>query len=208
MTTYAELLSNCQQWTEDDSAEYLAAFPEIVARSEDRIFLDVPDLQHHRAVETGNFTSSNRLLSLTTTNLRKIQSLQVTSSSAEVFLQRREISYIDAYTPSSTTTGVPKYYARFSPTQIAVAPSPSSAYAYTLRYWAIPARLTSSNTTTTLGITYPDLLQKACLYESGLFLQQEEETIFPMWKADYESAAAKVVAEVQRSYAEDNLTGA
>ena len=172
MTTYTELLSNCQQWTEDDSAEYLAAFPEIVARSEDRIFLDVPDLQHHRAVETGNFTSSNRLLSLTTTNLRKIQSLQVTSSSAEVFLQRREI------------------------------------YAYTLRYWAIPARLTSSNTTTTLGTTYPDLLQKACLYESGLFLQQEEETIFPMWKADYESAAAKVVAEVQRSYAEDNLTGA
>ena len=205
MSTYAEIVTMLQNWNEDDSSEFSDSIPDILSRAEDRIFRMVPGLLDHRTVETGNMSTGNELVTTSATDVRGIRYFYITISSVKTFLEERKDEYIEDYWTNKTSTGVPKYYALHtattSGTTFLLAPVPKSAYAYTLKYTRIPTRLSSSNTTTYMSINHPDMLLKAALYESYIFLNREVQ-IRTELRGDFEAEASKLVSEVEANYQE------
>ena len=204
MSTYAEVTSILQNWNEDDSTEFSASIPDIIARAEDRVFRTVPGLLDHRTLETGNVSSGNSLFTTTATDIRGIRYLYLTISNVKTFLEERKDEYIEDYW-TSTNTGTPKYYALHtattSGTTFLLAPIPNTAFAYTLKYTRIPTRLSSSNTSTYVSVNHPDILIKASLYEASVFLNREAQAQTEL-RGDYEAEVRKLVAEVQSNYEE------
>ena len=204
MSTYAEVTSILQNWNEDDSTEFSASIPDIIARAEDRVFRTVPGLLDHRTLETGNVVSGNSLFTTTATDIRLIRYLYLTISAVKTFLEERKDEYIEDYW-TSTTTGTPKYYALHtattSGTTFLLAPIPNTTFAYTLKYTRIPTRLSSSNTSTYVSVNHPDILIKASLYEASVFLNREAQARTEL-RGDYEAEVRKLVAEVQSNYEE------
>lgn len=204
MSTYAEIVTILQNWNEDDSSEFSDVIPVIIERAEDRIFRAAPELLDHRTIETGNLVSGNSLFTTSATDVRGIRYLYITVSTVKTFLEQRKDEYLEDYW-TSTATGVPKYYAlqtaTTSGTTFLLAPTPNSAYAYTLKYTRIPTRLSSGNTTTYMSVNHPDILVKAALYESSIFLNREAQ-IRTELRGDFEAEVSKLVAEVQTNYAE------
>lgn len=204
MSTYAEIVSMLQSWTEDDSTEFTASIPDILARAEDRIFRTVPGLSDHRTLETGNVSSGNSLFTTSATDIRGIRYLYLTISNVKTFLEERKDEYLEDYW-TSTSTGTPKYYAihtaTTSGTTFLLAPIPNTSFSYTLKYTRIPTRLSSSNTSTYVSINHPDILFKAALYEASIFLNREAQTRTEL-RGDYENEVRKLVAEVQSNYEE------
>tara|TARA_R100001594_G_scaffold18406_1_gene36527 strand:- start:4181 stop:4804 length:624 start_codon:yes stop_codon:yes gene_type:complete len=205
MSTYAEIVSILQQRNEDDSTEFSNAIPEILARSEDRIFRSVPQILDHRTAETGTLTSGTNTVRTTATDVRGIRYLYLTVSNSTVFLEERKDEYLQDYWLNSTTTGQPKYYAldtaATNGTTLLLAPTPNTNFSYTLKYTRMPTRLSSSNTTTYVSLNHPDVLIKGAMYESSVFLNREAQMRQEL-RADFEAEVQKLNAEITASYSE------
>ena len=205
MSTYAEIVSILQQRNEDDSTEFSNAIPEILARSEDRIFRSAPQILDHRPAETGTLTSGTNTVRTTATDVRGIRYLYLTVSNSTVFLEERKDEYLQDYWLNSTTTGQPKYYAldtaATNGTTLLLAPTPNTNFSYTLKYTRMPTRLSSSNTTTYVSLNHPDVLIKGAMYESSVFLNREAQMRQEL-RADFEAEVQKLNAEITASYSE------
>lgn len=205
MSTYAEIVSILQQRNEDDSTEFSNAIPEILARSEDRIFRSAPQILDHRTAETGTLTSGTNTVRTTATDVRGIRYLYLTVSNSTVFLEERKDEYLQDYWLNSTTTGQPKYYAldtaATNGTTLLLAPTPNTNFSYTLKYTRMPTRLSSSNTTTYVSLNHPDVLIKGAMYESSVFLNREAQMRQEL-RADFEAEVQKLNAEITASYSE------
>ncbi len=70
-------------------------------------------------------------------------SWQITTSGSESFLLQKDVNFLREYTPASTTTGLPKYNARFDEDNFILAPTPDSNYTIQLNYFYRPASLTA-----------------------------------------------------------------
>ena len=210
MTTYSALITDLQEWAEDDSEEYVTALPDIVARAEDRMFLDAPNILEFRTEETGNVTISTKTFTTTATDIRAIRYIYLTVGTTNTFLEARKDDFIDDYAATPATTGVPKFYclqsASTSGTTILLGPTPDTAYSYTLKYTRMPTRLSTGNENTFLGDNYPSVLFKAAQFESSIFLHKED-AMKALLKSEYDSQVAKLVAEVDRSYLEEDPVG-
>ena len=204
MSTYAEVLALLQDWNEDDSSEFSSAIPDIIARGEDRVFHSIPGLLNYRTSETGTMTSGNNSFTTTATDIRAIRYLYMTISNVKTFLEQRTDEYIEDYW-ISTNTGTPKFYAlqtaTTSGTTFLVGPIPNTNFSYTLKYTRIPTRLSASNTSTYLSVNHPNILFKAALYESGIFLNRDPQMRTEL-RGDYEAEAQKLSTEVQGNYQE------
>lgn len=206
MTTYTELVADMQEWNEDDSAEFVAAIPDIIARAEDRIFADIPKLRSFRTLETGTLVSGTATFDPTAADIRTIRSLHITVSGSEAQLVRRTDTFIKDYWPDPSSTGQPKYFAEINETTVLMAPTPDDAYPYTLRYTRRPTGLSSSNANTFLGGNYPTLLHKSAYLETGIFLR-EPQTEIAARQAEYSGIMGKLAVEVEKGYLDENTSG-
>ena len=67
------------------------------------------------------------------------------------FLLEKDVNFIQEYHPNSSTTGTPKYYARFDIDNFIVAPTPNSNYTTQLHYYYRPTSLADSTIALTVG---------------------------------------------------------
>ena len=106
-------------------------------------------------------------------------SLQITTSGSEGFLLQKDVNYLREYTPLSTTTGVPKYYARFDTNNFIVAPTPNSNYTLELHYYYRPASITAGadSGTTWLSTNAPFALLYGSLIEAYYYMKGEPDVI-------------------------------
>ena len=83
------------------------------------------------------------------------------------------------YTPASTTTGLPKYYARFDTDNFIVAPTPNSNYTLELHYYYKPASLTAGadGGTTWLSSNAPFALLYGSLFEAYVYMKGEKDVL-------------------------------
>tara|TARA_R110002126_G_scaffold772_1_gene4792 strand:+ start:391 stop:1026 length:636 start_codon:yes stop_codon:yes gene_type:complete len=210
MTTYSALITDLQQWAEDDSTEFQTSLPDIVALAEDRIFLDAPNILEFRASETGSLSSSTKTFTSAATDIRAVRYIYLTISGVNTFLEARKDDFIEDYASTSATGGVPKFYclqnSGTTGTTFLVGPTPNSAYSYTLKYTRMPTRLSTINATTFIGNNYPSIIFKAAQFESSIFLHKED-TMKALLKSEYDSQIAKLVAEIDRSYLEEDAIG-
>ena len=148
--TLATLKTAIQDYADNSETSFVTNLPNFIKAAEEKIFKGV-DLDIFRKNVTSAFTSSDQFLTVPTDYLASF-SLQITTSGSEGFLLQKDVNYLREYTPLSTTTGVPKYYARFDTNNFIVAPTPNSNYALELHYYYRPEVLLPVQTVEQRGL--------------------------------------------------------
>ena len=175
--TFATLKTAIQDYTDNSETVFVNNINNFIKASEEKILKSV-DLDYFRKNVTSALTSSDEFLTVPTDYLASF-SLQITTSGSESFLLQKDVNFLREYTPASSTTGLPKYYARFDEDNFILAPTPDSNYTIQLNYFYRPASLTagSDSGTTWVSTNAPFALLYGSLVEAYTFMKGEPDVI-------------------------------
>ena len=175
--TFATLKTAIQDYTDNSESTFVTHLPDFIKAAEEKILKSV-DLDYFRKNVTSALNSSDQYLSVPSDFLAAF-SLQITTSGSESFLLQKDVNFLREYTPAASTTGLPKYYARFDTDHFLLAPTPNSAYTVELHYFYRPASLTagSDSGTTWLSTNAPFALLYGSLIEAYTFMKGEPDVI-------------------------------
>jgi len=175
--TLATLKTAIQDYADNSETSFVTNLPNFIKAAEEKIFKGV-DLDIFRKNVTSAFTSSDQFLTVPSDYLASF-SLQITTSGSESFLLQKDVNYLREYTPASSTTGLPKYYARFDSDNFIVAPTPDSNYTLELHYYYRPASITAGadSGTTWLSTNAPFALLYGSLIEAYYYMKGEPDVI-------------------------------
>ena len=175
--TKATLTTAIQDYTDNSETTFVNNIPNFVKAAEEKILKSV-DFDYFRKNVTSTLTSSDQFLTVPTDYLASF-SLQITTSGSESFLLQKDVNFLREYTPASTTTGLPKYYARFDENNFILAPTPNSAYTIELHYFYRPTSLTAGadGGTTWLSTNAPFALLYGSLVEAYSFMKGEPDVL-------------------------------
>jgi hypothetical protein len=118
-------------------------------------------------------------------------------------LERRDLSYLEAYWPDITLRGTPRYWAMQDETSIVLAPVPMAALTALAEYTRLPTVMSQANPGATwVSTNYPDLLFDACM----IFMQGYQKNYGSgddpqgggFWEAQYKVHLAGAAAEEAR----------
>jgi len=183
--SYSDLRTNIRNYTEVSSTVLSDSVIEnIVLNAEYRIFRDVP-MDAYRASTTGNLVTNQDYVNVPAGALvvRAVQVYTSTSvtTGSNVFLEKKDMTFLEEYVSANTSTGKPKYYAmkggatgNTSSTSgaILLAPVPDSTYEYQIHYNRIPDKLEATdNETSFISLNFPNGLLYACLVEAYGYLK-------------------------------------
>ena len=205
MTTYSELVTQIREYCEVDSNVFTTTIVnDFIEHAESKIFRQI-DFDVFRKYQTATLTSGDAFVGMpgnTPTSFAYIRAVNIFSPSGSlggltdnerVFLEKRDASFINEYSPNRTSTGVPKYYANWDNDTIILAPAPNAAYTIELAYNAQETGLSSSNTTTWVSTNAPQLLLYACLIEAFKFLKNPD--MVAMYNQAYQELTSPLAAE-------------
>ena len=183
--SYSDLRTNIRNYTEVSSTVLSDSVIEnIVLNAEYRIFRDVP-MDAYRASTTGNLVTNQDYVNVPAGALvvRAVQVYTSTSvtTGANVFLEKKDLTFLEEYVSANTSTGSPKYYAmkggetgNTSSTSgaILLATVQDSTYEYQIHYNRIPDKLEATdNETSFISLNFPNGLLYACLVEAYGYLK-------------------------------------
>ena len=175
--TLATLKTAIQDYTDNSESTFVTHLPDFIKASEEKILKSV-DLDSFRKNVTSTLTSSDQYVNVPSDYLASF-SFQITTSGSESFLLQKDVNFLREYTPAATTTGLPKYYARFSEDHFILAPTPNSNYTVELHYFYRPASLTAGadSGTTWISTNAPFALLYGSLIEAYTFMKGEPDVI-------------------------------
>ena len=175
--TLATLKTAIQDYTDNAETTFVNNLPNFIKATEEKIFKSI-DLEIFRKNVTSALTSSDQFLTVPSDLLAPF-SLQITASGSESFLLQKDVNFLREYTPNSSTTGLPKYYARFDQDNFILAPTPNSNYAVELHYYYRPTSLTAGadSGTTWLSTNAPFALLYGSLVEAYFFMKGETDVL-------------------------------
>jgi len=175
--TFATLKTAIQDYTDNSETVFVNNIDNFIKASEEKILKSV-DLDYFRKNATSALTSSDAFLTVPSDYLASF-SLQITTSGSESFLLQKDVNFLREYTPASSTTGLPKYYARFDEDNFILAPTPNSNYTIQLNYFYRPASLTAGadSGTTWISTNAPFALLYGSLVEAYTFMKGEPDVI-------------------------------
>ena len=175
--TFATLKTAIQDYTDNSETVFVNNINNFIKASEEKILKSV-DLDYFRKNATSALTSSDAFLTVPSDYLASF-SLQITTSGSESFLLQKDVNFLREYTPASSTTGLPKYYARFDEDNFILAPTPDSNYTIQLNYFYRPASLTAGadSGTTWISTNPPFALLYGSLVEAYTFMKGEPDVI-------------------------------
>ena len=206
--SYTDLITQIRNYTEVSSTVVSDSVIEnIVLNAEYRIARDVP-IDAYKAVATGNLVTNQDYVDLPAGALfvRAVQVYTSTSvtTGANVFLEKKDMSYLEEYVSANTDTGTPKYYAmkgggtgNTSSTSgsILLAPVPNSTYEYQIHYNVMPTKLeASSNETSYISLNFPNGLLYCCLAEAFGYLKGPMDML-QLYESKYKSEIQLFAAE-------------
>jgi len=175
--TKATLTTAIQDYTDNSESTFVSNIPNFIKAAEEKILKSV-DLDYFRKNVTSALTSSDAFLTVPSDYLASF-SLQITTSGSESFILQKDVNFIREYTPASSTTGLPKYFARFDENNFILAPTPDSNYTIELHYFYRPDSLTagSDSGTTWVSTNAPFALLYGSLVEAYTFMKGEPDVI-------------------------------
>ena len=206
--SYSDLRTQIRNYTEVSSTVLSDSIIEnIVLNAEYRIFRDVP-LDAYRTSTTGNLVTNQDYVNVPAGALviRGVQVYDSTSvtTGSNVWLEKKDLSYLEEYVSANTSTGKPKYYAmkggatgNTSTTSgaILLAPVPDSTYEYQIHYNRIPDKLeASSNETSYISLNFPNGLLYCCLAEAFGFLKGPMDML-QLYESKYKAEIQLFAAE-------------
>jgi len=205
---YTSLVSQIQNFMEDDSTELSNSIPNIIIQAESMIFQRLPSLPCFRQITTGTLVVGT--FDYTVANARMIRQVSVTDSSSNVsFLDHRVDSYLRDYHPNSSTTSTPEMYSTKNATTsgivITLAPTPSATLAFQVDFSAPETGLSTTNANSWIGDNAENVLLAASLYETSSFLKAPETV--SLYKAQFDEAIALFQQEMGRNYTAEYNAG-
>lgn len=186
--TYAQLKSAIQDFTENSETTFVNTYIPIFIRTAEERILKSVQLDFFRKNATGNMTTSNKYLGKPTDFLAPF-SLSYVSDSNHEFLEFKDVSFVQSYTPNPATTGLPKYYSVFDENNFILAPTPNANLSIELHYFYRPASLTAGadGGTTWLSENAELTLLYGALIEAYIYMKGEQD-VMAMYDKRYQES--------------------
>lgn len=204
--TWTTLNSDLEDYTANTSAAFVAKKSSFIELAESRLRRDlfVPNQMKHVTGQT--FTANTATLTLETDFVRFDSLFYEVSTDEFAPIELVPYSVLQLYWPDRTETDSDiRYYARYSATQLIVAPTPATAIEYRMSYVAYEPKLSAVVATNWITDNAPDALLAASLIEA--FKYQRSTTAVAEWEAHYASAVQRVNAETKVAESRDDVGG-
>ncbi len=175
--TYDQLKQAIQDYTENTETSFVSNLSLFIRASEERILKNV-QLDLFRRNQTATLTAANPYLNCPSDFLAPF-SLSYTLNGAREFIEFKDVSFVQTYTPDTATQGVPKYYAQFDVENFLVGPTPNVNYAVELHYLYRPTSITAGagGATTWLSTNGDLALLYGALVEAYIFMKGEPDVM-------------------------------
>ena len=176
--TFATLKTAIQDYTENSETTFVNNLSNFIKIAEERILKNV-QLSNFRRNASAAFTASNEFLACPNDFLTPFSLSFTDASSNKVFLDFKDVNFIQTITPNSSTTGSPRFYALFDTDNFIVAPTPNSSFAVELHYYYRPNSLTAGadSGSTWLSTNAPNALLYGALMEAYTFMKGEQDVM-------------------------------
>ena len=172
--TYDQLKTAIQDYTENDESSFVTNLPLFIRIAEERILKNV-QLSMFRKNATASTTASNKYLACPGDFLAPFSLSLAGSDGDKFFIDFKDPSFLQTYTPNSATEGVPKYYSIFDIENFLIAPTPNASYTGELHYYYRPQSLTE------IALLYGSLL------EAYTFMNGEQD-VMAMYNQKFQEA--------------------
>tara|TARA_B100000497_G_scaffold96646_1_gene108593 strand:+ start:808 stop:1458 length:651 start_codon:yes stop_codon:yes gene_type:complete len=176
--TYAQLKQAVQDYTENDETTFVSNLPLFIRQAEERVLKNV-QLSLFKKNVSGGMSASNKYLACPSDYLSPFALSFVDSDGDHVFLDFKDVDFVQSFNPDATTTGKPRYYAVFDVDNFILGPTPNSSYAVELHYFYRPASLTAGadSGTTWLSENAQMALLYGTLMEAYIFMKGEADVM-------------------------------
>tara|TARA_R110000824_G_scaffold150246_1_gene320827 strand:+ start:141 stop:785 length:645 start_codon:yes stop_codon:yes gene_type:complete len=174
--TYVQLRDAIKNYTEYTETTFVANIPLFIRLSEERILKTV-QLSLFRKNVTAS--TSGRFLRSPNDFLAPFSLSLAPSDGDKVFLDFKDPSFLQTYTPDNTTTGTPRYYCQFDFENFMLAPAPATTHTAELHYFYRPNSITvgSDSETTWLSINAEMALLYGALIEAYIYMKGEADIL-------------------------------
>lgn len=175
--TYGELKQAIQDYCEYDETAFVNNLPLFVRLAEERIFKNVR-LNVFQKNVVGTMTEDVQYLAAPSDFISPL-SLSITADGDKVFLDFKQLPFLQMFNPGASDTGRPKYYGQFDVSNFLVSPTPDQDYEVNLHYLYRPTSLTqgSDSGTTWLSENAEIALLYASLVEAYTYMKGEPDLI-------------------------------
>ncbi len=205
--TLSALEADIRSYTEVDSTVFSGAtLGRFIENAEYRLLRDLP-IDADRKQQSGNLVAGQQYINCPAGCLftRGIQVYTSTSAitGANVWLQKKDQTFLNEYVSANTDTGSPKYYAQFGGAtgttdttsgKYMFAPVPSTTYAFQVHFNAMPTSLVTNTSGTYISKNFPNGLLYACLIEAYGYLKGPIDML-TMYEQKYNNVIQKFAAE-------------
>jgi hypothetical protein len=210
-------ITNSASATPSNDTNFNNILPRIIEAAEQRIYRELDFLYDRTTDSSTSLQSNSRSMALPTANtFVVVQGVNVItpagaqpSSGSRNRLEMISKDVMDIIWPveqgGATYNAIPTYGCLLNTNTLLVAPTPNANYV--LEYTGItrPPAMSSTNTTTYLGTTYPDLFLNACMV-FGMLYQKDADlpqgapagADVTKWETEYQKVKASVLSEIQR----------
>ena len=173
--TYDSLKQAIQDYTENSETTFVGNLPIFIRAAEERILKSV-QLNLFMRNQIGAMTLGNQYLGAPSDFLAPF-SLTLTDNGKKEFLEFKDLSFIEVFSPDATATGKPRYYAQFDVGNFILAPTPDKNYDVEVQYMFRPASLTSGAGTATSWLSENAELSLlyGSLVEAYIFMKGEQD---------------------------------
>jgi len=197
--TYAQLKQAIQDYTENDETSFVNNLPLFIRQAEERILKGV-QLSLFRKNAQAAVTVSNPFLAVPSDYLAPFSLSLRGVDGDRLFIEYKDPSFLQSFTPDSTTTGEPRYYAVFDVNNFLLAPTPDAAYTAELHYFYRPASLTAGaeNGTTWLSENAELAMLYGSLIEAYIYMKGEQD-VMAMYNSRFQEALVgiKILGEAK-----------
>jgi hypothetical protein len=190
--TYAQLKQAIQDYTENDETSFVNNLPLFIRQAEERILKNV-QLSLFRKNATASTTASNPYLAVPSDYLAPFSLSLRGADGDRFFIEFKDPSFVQTYTPDTTTTGAPKYYCVFDVDNFLLGPTPDTTYTAELHYFYRPASLTagSDSGTTWLSENAEMAMLYGSLIEAYIYMKGEQD-VMGMYAGRFQEAVTGV----------------
>ena len=199
--TYEQLKTAMQDYTENDETSFVTNLPLFIRISEERILKNV-QLSLFRKNVTASTTASDKFLACPSDFLAPFSLSLAGTDGDKFFIDFKDPSFIQSYTPDATTTGSPKYYAVFDIDNFILAPTPNTTFTAELHYFYRPASLTagSGSGTTWLSENAEMAMLYGALIEAYIYMKGEQD-VMAMYNKRFEESliGVKMLGEAKET---------
>ena len=199
--TYDQLKTAIQDYTENDETSFVTNLPLFIRISEERILENV-QLSLFRKNVTASTTASDKFLACPSDFLAPFSLSLAGTDGDKFFIDFKDPSFIQTYTPDATTTGSPRYYAVFDIDNFILAPTPNTTFTAELHYFYRPASLTagSGSGTTWLSENAEMAMLYGALIEAYIYMKGEQD-VMAMYNKRFEESliGVKMLGEAKET---------